>query len=97
MANHQSKWESVTQTDPAFRAKISRLNQRRPIATIELKIYSTREGDSTAQVDISPDGPFGARQAKSLAPSYRAFAAICQRELQSALAAWTSLASQKRQ
>lgn len=91
-AQHQ-KWESVSKLTPEIREKINHLNSRAPIVTVELRIYSTRKGDSEAQVDLPSTAPF-ARSGASMADVYQVIAGICQREMRSALVALASTASE---
>jgi hypothetical protein len=93
MAAQDRKWESVSELTPEIREKINHLNSRTPIATVELRIYSTRKGDSEAQVDLPSAAPF-TRSGASVADAYQVIAGICQREIRSALAALVSTASE---
>ena len=91
MPTERSKWESVTTITPEIRKKIDRVNQRQPIATVTLKIYSTRQGDSSAQVEMPSERALS--QVGSVAQAYARLAAICQRELGGALSTLASAAS----
>jgi hypothetical protein len=65
---------------------MANLKARVPIATVTLQVYSTQKGDSTATVQLSPDGPFA--QVMGTSPALNA---VILRELQSALAALGSV------
>jgi hypothetical protein len=89
----KSKWESVTAPGPDVRQKIERAKNRVPVATVVLKIYSTKPGDSAAEVEVAPQGPFSGRVGRAAAATYAGLANICQRELSTTLGALASAAS----
>jgi hypothetical protein len=91
MSSGGSGWQGlapqdVQQASPDVRNAMANLKGRVPIATVTLQVYSTQKGDSTATVQLSPDGPFA--QVMGTSPALNA---IILRELQSALAALGSV------
>jgi hypothetical protein len=91
MPKQPSKWQGLSPQEiqhagPEARAALRRAMQRTPIASLDLKIYSTQKGDSTATLEIAPSGPFG-----HVAGTSAELTRILLRELQDSLAALAAL------
>lgn len=84
-------WHSYIGKDvtPEMRARIA-ASQSKAMATIEIRIYSTKPNDSEVSIAVSPHGSFADFQGTDAADSQRSAAAnniygVAARELRTAL------------
>lgn len=97
MPRPTSGWRSHSSADPVdpeIQRKIAKAQQRVPIATVTLRIYSTKQGDSTAEVDMPDQGRFSPRPGAPVSEAYAVLANVCLRELRRGLGALSATAAE---